>query len=185
MSSSSNNQGRAFEYAVILALESEIAKNRSVNVIKDNSFLSAERAWNLVSQTIQANLEKSAIAAVPAIFEMEPIILEEEGDILELRIQSDQCGKAGDVRDVLIIRSGIEWEIGLSIKHGHFAVKHSRLSNTIDFGEKWFGVKCSDRYWKDVTPVFTILANEKKRGLNGVVCLQNTKQFTCLCSMHL
>nr|WP_322597221.1 HaeIII family restriction endonuclease [Mergibacter septicus] len=75
----------------------------------------------------------SALAGVNTIFELEPLILDDGSDELELKIQSDDKGEKGDVRDVLIIRRGIEWEIGLSVKHNHFAVKHSRLSKKLDF----------------------------------------------------
>ena len=54
------------------------------------------------------------------------MILDDGDDELELIIQSDDKGKGGDVRYVLIIRRGIEWEIGLS-------VKHSRLSKNLIF----------------------------------------------------
>nr|WP_311565663.1 HaeIII family restriction endonuclease [Peptoniphilus grossensis] len=47
-------------------------------------------------------------------------------------MQTDDKGKEGDVKDVLIIRKEIELEIGLNIKHNYFAVKHSRLSKNID-----------------------------------------------------
>ena len=90
----------------------------------------------------------SALAGSNAILELEPLILDDGDDELELKIQTDHKGKDGDVRDVLIIRKGIEWEISLSVKHNHFAVKHSRLSKGLDFGEKWYGIKCSDKYWK-------------------------------------
>ena len=53
-----------------------------------------------------------------------------------MKIQSDDKGKEGDVRDVRIIRRGIEWEIALSVKSNHFAVKHSRLSKKFRFWEK-------------------------------------------------
>lgn len=69
------------------------------------------------------------------------MILDDGDDELELKIQSDDKGKKGDVRDVLIIRQGIEGEIGLSVKHNYFAVKHSRLSENLDFGNKWYGVR--------------------------------------------
>ena len=96
-------------------------------------------------------------------FDFEPLILEDGDDQLDLKIQPDSEGESGDVRDILIIRRNIQWEIGLSIKHNHFAVKHSRLAKTLDFGEKWFGVKCSDQYWKDINPIFTYLEEEKKK----------------------
>ena len=42
-------------------------------------------------------------------------------------------------------------------KHNHFAVKHSRLSPSIDFGEKWYGISCSKSYWDAITPIFDYL----------------------------
>jgi hypothetical protein len=66
-------------------------------------------------------------------------------------------GKKGDVRDVLAIRLLQKWEIGVSAKNNHHAVKHSRLSSSIDFGEKWFGIKVSKNYFDKVTPIFNNL----------------------------
>ncbi len=71
------------------------------------------------------------------MYELEPLILENDNDTLSLSLQTDNQGQDGDVRDVLIVRKGIDWEIGLSIKHNHFAVKHSRLSKKLDFVKKW------------------------------------------------
>ena len=67
-----------------------------------------------------------------------------------MKLQKDSEGEIGDVRDIIIVRRDIKWEIGLSIKHNHFAVKHSRLGKSLDFGERWFGVKCSEQYWEDI-----------------------------------
>ena len=44
------------------------------------------------------------------------------------------------------------------------AVKHSRLAKSLDFGEKWYGVKCSESYWADIKPVFDFLEEEKNKG---------------------
>jgi hypothetical protein len=40
----------------------------------------------------------------------------------------------------LAIRVLQKWEIGVSAKNNHNAVKHSRLSSDIDFG-KWLNIK--------------------------------------------
>lgn len=56
------------------------------------------------------------MAGVNTIFDLEHLILDDGYDELEPKIQSDAKGKEGDVRGVLIIRRGIEWEIGLSVK---------------------------------------------------------------------
>jgi len=161
MSNLSNDQGRAFEYATMQTLAKEIGKVRKVSVIRNSSYVAAQKAWSAVPIDIKRNLKKSAVEAAQAVFDLEPMTLEDGDDVLELLIQPDQAGKGGDVRDVLIIRKCFQWEIGLSLKHNHLAVKHSRLSNKIDFGYEWFGMKCSDQYWKDIKPIFAMLSAEK------------------------
>jgi hypothetical protein len=166
MSKLSNNQGRAYEYAWLKTLETEISKVRKVAVDKNSSYTATQNAWKSIDKDLQAIHKVSALAAVKTIFDLEPLILEENGDVLTLKIQTDDAGKRGDVRDVLIIRCGIQWEIGLSIKHNHAAAKHSRLSTKLDFGEKWFGIPCSQEYWSDIEPIFSYLQDEKKKGSN-------------------
>ncbi len=165
MSNSSNNQGRAYEYICLLTLEKEINKSRKAVIEHNSSFDAAQNAWFSIDEALKETLQKSANAAIDTIFDMEPLILEDGNDQLDLKIQKDSEGESGDVRDILIIRRNIQWEIGLSIKHNHFAVKHSRLSPSIDFGQKWFGVSCSDTYWDSVNPIFAFLKEQKKNGL--------------------
>lgn len=166
MSNKSNNQGRAYEFAYLNTLHEEISKYRVLKIEKNSSYKAAEKAWNTLEETEKDMYKVSALAGANAILELEPLILDDGEDELELKIQSDDKGKDGDVRDVLIIRKGIEWEIGLSVKHNHFAVKHSRLSKSLDFGEKWYGIKCSDKYWEDIKPIFDYLEKEKTKGSN-------------------
>ena len=163
MSSKSNNQGRAYEFICLLTLEEEIKKFRPVSIIKNSSYSAAERAWNTLSNEMQKSYKTSSYVAVAKIFELEPRVVENDNNVLELLIQTDAKGKEGDVRDILIIRHNIQWEIGLSLKHNHFAVKHSRLSKKLDFGKKWYGVSCSSYYWSEVKPVFDYLVTEKSK----------------------
>jgi len=162
--SKSNDQGRAYEYAWLKTLEAEISKKRKVVVEKNSSFAAVKSAWTNIEKQLQDKHMLSALSAVNMLFDLEPLILEENGDVLTLKIQADDVGKSGDVRDLLIIRCGIEWEIGLSLKHNHFAVKHSRLSKSLDFGKKWFNIPCSQEYWAEVTPIFSYLQTEKEKG---------------------
>ena len=53
------------------------------------------------------------------------------------------------------------WQIGISAKNNHKAVKHSRLSNDIDFGEKWLKASCSNQYFTSINPVFDELKRIK------------------------
>jgi len=164
MSSKSNDQGRAYEYITLLTLHSEISKIRRAEIVKNSSLEAARNAWDNMSKSMQSLMSMSAHSFVPDIFNLEPLILEDDGDVVELLIQKDKKGEDGDVRDILIARSGIKWEIGLSMKHNHFAVKHSRLSHLIDFGDKWYGVPCSKSYWQSVVPIFDYLKEQKRKG---------------------
>lgn len=164
MSSKSNNQGRAYEFACLTALNDEIKKLRPVKIETTDGYDAAKRAWNNIDNSLQVVMEESALAAVETLFELEPLIVEDGDDELVLKIQQDSKGKEGDVRDILIVRRNIEWEIGLSLKHNHFAVKHSRLSRSLDFGDKLFGVPCSKKYWEDIKPIFDYLVEEKFKG---------------------
>ena len=161
MSSKSNDQGRAFEYACIMNLREQISKIRSCTLVENSSFFAARRAWQNLSKENQTIYKVSSLAAVTQIFNLEPRIVEDSDDNLELSIQPDTRGQTGDVRDILIIRKTIAWEIGLSLKHNHFAVKHSRLSSKLDFGNSWYDIPCSSHYWETVTPIFNYLSNEK------------------------
>ncbi len=164
MSSKSNDQGRAYEYACLRNLEEQISKIRPCMVVNNSSFYAAEKAWNTLSDEDKRIYKISSLAAVANIFAMEPRITEQSDDILELLIQSDTHGETGDVRDILLIRSSITWEIGLSLKHNHFAVKHSRLSSHLDFGKSWYSIPCSQNYWNAIKPVFNYLYKEKLSG---------------------
>lgn len=161
MSEQSNNQGRAYEYICVLTLCEEIQKLRPA-IVQINSALNANaNAWNSLSPVLQNILTESAKATVGTIFDMEPMLLEEGEDMVVLTCQTDSEGKEGDVRDIVITRKDAKWEIGLSIKHNHFAVKHSRLGKSLDFGSKWFGVPCSAEYWQEIKPIFDYLTEQK------------------------
>ena len=161
MSEQSNNQGRAYEYICVLTLCEEIQKVRPA-IVQTNSALHAnENAWNSISPFLQNVLSESAKATTATIFDMEPLLLERGEDVVVLTCQTDKEGKDGDVRDIVITRKDVKWEIGLSIKHNHFAVKHSRLGKSLDFGAKWFNVPCSQDYWNAIKPIFDYLSEQK------------------------
>ena len=163
MSNKSNNQGRAYEYIFLNSLFEVISKIREASIEKNSSFMASKQAWETLSSQDKEIYKISALTGVNIILNLEPLIIEKSNDILNLKIQSDDEGKKGDVRDIVIMRGNIDWEIGLSLKHNHFAVKHSRLSKKLDFGEKWYGIPCSEEYWKKVKPIFDFLEEEKEK----------------------
>lgn len=163
MSSKSNNQGRAYEFAFVCALEEVISAIRPVEIIDDSSLRVSKGVFEDLDSGEKEIYLKSARAGVEKILDLEPLIIEGD-DSVSVRIQPDKKGEDGDVRDIVIFRDYIKWEIGLSVKHNHFAVKHSRLSSNIDFGEKWYGVPCSNEYFESINPIFERLRAEKAKG---------------------
>lgn len=161
MSTSSNDQGRAYEYAWINTLYKALCETRNIRIVDNSSFDANQRAWMVMSDEMKRLFEISADSAVEMILELEPRMSENDGDELLLEFQQDGAGREGDVRDIVIKRNDIHWEIGLSIKHNHEAVKHSRLSHKLDFGNEWFGVPCGEEYWSAVNPIFDRLKNER------------------------
>lgn len=164
-SENSNTNGRAYEYAWINALYEALSLHRNTTIINNSSLIANQTAWNMVGSDMQKILTLSAQSAVDTILELEPCMTEVDDYVLELRCQQDKKGREGDVRDIVISRSNICWEIGLSVKHNHSAVKHSRLGHKLDFGNEWFGVPCSEVYWEEVTPIFNKLKNYQLQGL--------------------
>lgn len=166
MSSKSNNQGRAFEYACIIELKDRIEDQRPV-IIDDASVMAAKRAWKAMGKLEQQSFLLAADAFIDTLFSAEPLILECGGDddIVILSINKDSDAESGDVRDIVITRNSICWNIGLSMKHNHFAAKHSRLSPKIDFGSKWYGLPCADTYWNVVEPIFLKLKELQKEAI--------------------
>lgn len=164
ISTKSNDQGRAYEYAWIQTLYKALAEFRKARIIENSSLTTNEKAWSLIDKDMQETFMISASAAIDTVLELEPRISEVDNDELTIEFQKDGQGIKGDVRDIVIRRKDIEWEIGLSIKHNHNAVKHSRLSHKLDFGKEWFDIPCSDEYWNTVNPIFDILKHEKENG---------------------
>ena len=70
------------------------------------------------------------------------------------------------------------WNIGLSCKNNHEAVKHSRLSRTIDFGKEWLGYSISENYKNAINPLFDELDELKSKKLVGQELIKKMKGFT-------
>lgn len=164
VSTKSNDQGRAYEYAWIQSLYKALAEYRKTRIVENASLAANEKAWTLIDIDMQETFKISADTAINTVLELEPRMLELSDDELTLEFQKDGQGAKGDVRDIVIKRNDIEWEVGLSIKHNHDAVKHSRLSHRLDFGNEWFDMPCSKEYWNAVEPIFDELKIEKENG---------------------
>ena len=144
--------GKAFEWAVA----SSTSNGFALPIFENSSSENARNAFNGLSLTKQNAFNVSAQEAVSHIANLEC-----DNRLIEVakhvEIASDARGHSGDVRDVLIVAD--EGELGFSCKTNHDALKHSRLSSTIDFVKVW-GLDpkgCSEEYWHSVRPFFASL----------------------------
>lgn len=150
--------GKAFEYACLKALNKNLSETQEISIEETEAFKTAKDKYDTAENALRSKLDKAAEAAVRVILRLEPQLLYPNNNVpLFLSIQTDAAGIGGDVRDVLCMRRQNQWEIGLSCKHNHHAVKHSRLSDTIDFGKEWFDIPCSQQYFSEVVPLFNEL----------------------------
>lgn len=157
--------GKAFEYACLCSFGNFLSTNQQVLVETNSAYTVARDSYNATDYRNQNKMARAADAAVRVITRLEPYLQHPNGnEPLVLSIQTDSAGMVGDVRDLIAIRQRNDWEIGISCKHNHNAIKHSRLSMTIDFGQKWFGIPCSPSYFKEISPVFSRLEDLRYGG---------------------
>lgn len=150
------NNGKAFEYALLIEFYERLKVLTKVSITINDPYNTAKGFFDGFDETEQAKFRISASASINFLLDIEPRLSNgiDETDVLFLELVTDQRGQSGDVRDVLMIRSLQKWEIGISAKNNHRAVKHSRLSHKIDFGDKWLGIPCSPNYFAEILPVF-------------------------------
>ncbi|MBC7721821.1 MAG: HaeIII family restriction endonuclease [Pedobacter sp.] len=156
--------GKAFEYAVLNAFLERLKLLTKVLVVENKPYLTSKKHFNNFNEIEQGLYNLNASFAVNFLIDLEPRLSNgvNTSDILQLEIVPDKQGQSGDVRDVLAIRSLQKWEIGVSAKNNHRAVKHQRLSTDLDFGKQWIGISCSMGYFESILPIFNYLEECKK-----------------------
>ncbi|WP_144556593.1 HaeIII family restriction endonuclease [Bacillus pumilus] len=155
--------GKSLEFAFLQSLDQSLNGRANVQVIGSPQLQTAHNAFLSLPQTEQQKMSEGADAGINTILQLEPRLTNGNGN-LQLSILPDSAGQAGDVRDVLAVRSTEGWEIGISCKNNHAALKHSRLSATIDVGDSWFGYNSTVDYFRQVVPIFEELSNLKTQG---------------------
>jgi hypothetical protein len=148
--------GRAFEYSVALAMVERLPAELTPSL----QLAVAKECFKRCSNREQQKMVKAA-REVAAFLAAHDTKLSDTGCVV--RVQSDRAGQQGDVRDIVVTNHDFSQEIGISAKNRHYAVKHSRLSEHIDFGSEWFGVPCSSIYFDTVRPIFQDLHARQKR----------------------
>lgn len=140
--------GKAFEFALAIALE-KIFKGSTNATIEESSALQiARKCFGSLTSSHQDLLSRAATESMLFLSAHDENI----GQSRSIIIQQDGLGIKGDVRDIVIKTS--LGDIGISAKHNHSAVKHSRLSESIDFGKEWTDYPCSRAYFNSISPIF-------------------------------
>ena len=148
--------GKAFEYA----LARRISVESRADINEDAFLATARNAYGSLSDSrLRPRFDIASENMVQFLFEQDRRLSRAR----LIRLQSDQKGKTGDVRDLVIDCEGEQ--VGISAKHNHGALKHSRLSGSIDFGAEWANHPVSDAYWARVRPVFEQMRIAKEQGL--------------------
>lgn len=154
--------GKAFEYACLVAFREEILNSGKYVEVEDSpQFKTAQDAFFVLSNESKDAYMQAAKTAVKLIFPLEPMITNGMGSII-LSLNTDASGVAGDVRDLLCIRMLEGWEIGVSCKHQHEALKHPRITNSCDFGSDWVGEPCSEEFINTLNYILKPLDGTKK-----------------------
>ena len=160
--------GKAFEYAIAKEYKEYLeASGIPVVFVEDAAYNTARTFFDGFALDQQEKYVLSARATINTLMKLEPGLIspKNDNDVLSIKIAADGRGEEGDVRDVLFSRSKSHWEVGFSAKNNNDAVKHSRLSHVLDFGQEWLGYPVSDTYWNGIRPIFDRLKeykNERK-----------------------
>lgn len=146
---SQSESGRAWEYGLARVAADIFAVPLAVN----NPRNAAQISYDYLNEQERTRIDNAASEALVFLRAHDNALNNTAGVIM----QSDMRGREGDVRDVIVQTSKGE-EIGISAKHRHKAVKHSRLSPQIDFGDQWYGQVCSEEYHRSVAPIWNRLS---------------------------
>lgn len=149
--------GRAFEWAVGCS----ISKQTCAPIIASPFAKIAESSYEKMNEKTKLSFIKAADIALEHILFQEYALIASSTD-KKIEFNTDSAGKHGDVRDVLLyVGSKV---LGISCKHNHQALKHSRLSGKCNFIKVW-GIDangCSVDYWSKVKPLFSKLTKLRK-----------------------
>ena len=168
MSGSNVINGKAFEYACFSALYDAVSRaGCNVGYTDDDAYNNAKNSYeNLITDKTRNQLDLAALTTVKLLIPLEPMLLKKDG-MLNMAIANDSIAKGvgGDVRDVIFRREENNWEMGISCKHNHEALKHPRLTKDKDFGKSWVDISCGNEYMEEITPTIDKMADLKKKGV--------------------
>lgn len=168
------SHGKAFEFTCITALLDTLTDLgiENVSIQNDAPFLTVKHCF----QEVESINKKYSVELMMAGKKLSEILLKTEPNLtsfsntdrLILSIQPDSKGQLGDVRDFLAIRMAssheIGWQFGVSCKHNHQAVKHPRMSPSIDFGKEWLSQPLTTSDFTNLRNIFGQVDIDRNNG---------------------
>ena len=149
--------GKAFEYACLESVARLLKDSRvDFRIDMTPSYNTAKSFFDGLTPPQKERYLLAANTATKTIAGLEPQLLNGKGRvILDIQPDSAAVGPNGDVRDVLFMRKETKepWEVGISCKHNHEALKHPRITESKDFGLEWIDVPCSTKFIDEITPI--------------------------------
>ena len=162
MASNAKN-GKALEYALLESFNIGLQElNCSCSVVASPQLTTAKGYFEAFSGQDRDRFLRASAEAFRHISSIEPLLT--DGSKISLSLASDDLGIAADVRDVIVSKQD-GWEIGISVKNNHDALKHTRLSKNDNFAQKWLGLNSSQEYRASIATIFDELALLKARNM--------------------
>lgn len=160
-----SKSGKAFEYALLsqCVIFFKKAYAKETNIINNSAYKIAKQNYDAFNTSDKKKYDLAAVAAIESINSAIEKDLK-AADSLNIKLMDDSEGIDGDVRDVVIYSTDNSFEIGFSAKNNHNALKHSRLSQTIDIGKEWIGIPSDKSYFDFIKPIFEDLTKKREEG---------------------
>ena len=160
--------GKAFEYACFRKLASFAGPNgedtgegpTTTIQVSSPQLDTAYKSYKRLDEKKQNIYNIAAHMGMIMIRKLEPMLSKAGGNIYII-LNTDSAGQAGDVRDVIAARMDQGWELGISCKHQHEALKHPRITKNCDFGSDWVDIPCSNNFINTLNEVLKPLDGSK------------------------
>lgn len=151
--------GKAFEYAIVSALKNRLSERNVESLMHESdTYETAMNAFLSLDESASCDYSAAAKRAAEMIIALEPNLQNAQmDDPVILSIQADSSGCRGDVRDVVCSKKRSNWQIGISCKHNHEALKHPRITADADFGTTWIQTPCSPEFINKIKNVMKII----------------------------
>ncbi|MDN4865725.1 HaeIII family restriction endonuclease [Priestia megaterium] len=145
--STTTNRGYGFEYTTIKQASYLLNGNIGLET-QDWINKTGLVKYSMLTNDEQEGMKRAANRIIAFLLEYEPWLKDEPITVEHVKA----TGGATDVSDIRL--SSSRKSIGISLKSNHDAVKHPRVSPTIDIAQNWLGISTDNEYMVETTEIF-------------------------------